>query len=70
MTTEIHEREKAIDAQTCTRSCICASTQINEERERERERERESYVYITEIETKVDSLSPSSPPKFAPFRTL
>jgi len=38
--------------------------------ERERERERESYVYITEIETKVDSLSPSSPPKFAPFRTL
>jgi len=33
-------------------------------------RTRESYVYITEIETKVDSLSPRSPPKFAPFRTL
>lgn len=38
--------------------------------EREREREKEKAIYIALIETKLPKLSPSSPPKFAPFRIL
>jgi len=37
---------------------------------KERERERERGIYIDLIETKLPKPSPSSPPKFAPFRVL
>lgn len=58
------------DAWGHTERCMKSKPARVEHREGDREREKEKAIYIALIETKLPKLSPSSPPKFAPFRIL
>jgi len=52
--------------------CTCLRTpkKMDEKQASKRGAKRERGIYIALIETKLPKPSPSSPPKFAPFRVL